>query len=44
MITAGERAGDASEHEYLAETGLRRYGVDPGEAEVIRRLGAALTR
>ncbi|MFI7616143.1 arginase family protein [Nonomuraea terrae] len=28
VIIAGERAGDASEHEYLAEIGLRRYGVD----------------
>nr|WP_220448273.1 arginase family protein [Nonomuraea diastatica] len=27
-IVAGERAGDVSEHEYLAKTGLRRYGVD----------------
>jgi arginase len=28
VIIAGERAGDVSEHEYLAEAGLRRYGVD----------------
>ncbi|SEU36254.1 arginase family protein [Nonomuraea wenchangensis] len=28
VIIAGERAGDPSEHEYLAKTGLRRYGVD----------------
>jgi arginase len=28
VIIAGERAGDVSEHEYLAEVGLRRYGVD----------------
>ncbi|MFD0967991.1 arginase family protein [Plantactinospora endophytica] len=28
VIIAGERAGAASEHEYLAKTGLRRYGVD----------------
>ncbi|MFC5834025.1 arginase family protein [Nonomuraea insulae] len=28
VIIAGERAGDVSEHEYLAKTGLRRYGVD----------------
>ncbi|MDT0342082.1 arginase family protein [Streptomyces litchfieldiae] len=28
VIIAGERAGDASEHEYLAKTGLRRYGVE----------------
>ncbi|MEV0974272.1 arginase family protein [Microtetraspora glauca] len=28
VIIAGERAGDVSEHEYLARTGLRRYGVD----------------
>ncbi|GGO82907.1 arginase [Nonomuraea cavernae] len=28
VIIAGERAGDVSEHAYLAETGLRRYGVD----------------
>jgi arginase len=28
VIIAGERAGDVSEHEYIAETGLRRYGVD----------------
>ncbi|MGI5270654.1 hypothetical protein ACQEUU_15990 [Nonomuraea sp. CA-218870] len=28
VIITGERAGDASEHEYLAQTGLRRYGVD----------------
>lgn len=28
VIIAGERAGDVSEHEYLATTGLRRYGVD----------------
>ncbi|MEV5574737.1 arginase family protein [Spirillospora sp. NPDC052269] len=28
VIIAGERAGDASEHEYIAKTGLRRYGVD----------------
>ncbi|WP_084957376.1 arginase family protein [Thermoactinospora rubra] len=27
VIIAGERAGDVSEHEYLAKTGLRRYGV-----------------
>ncbi|GAA3598699.1 arginase family protein [Nonomuraea rosea] len=31
VIIAGERAGDASEHEYLAKTGLRRYGVDDVE-------------
>jgi arginase len=28
VIIAGERAGDASEHEYLAKTGLRRHGVE----------------
>jgi arginase len=28
VIIAGERAGDVSEHEYLAKTGLRRHGVD----------------
>lgn len=28
VIIAGERAGDVSEHEYLAKTGVRRYGVD----------------
>jgi arginase len=28
VIIAGERAGDVSEHAYLAEVGLRRYGVD----------------
>ncbi|MFI6734697.1 arginase family protein [Nonomuraea sp. NPDC050451] len=28
VVIAGERAGDVSEHEYLAKTGLRRYGVD----------------
>jgi arginase len=28
VIIAGERAGDVSEHEYLAKTGLRRLGVD----------------
>jgi arginase len=28
VIIAGERAGDVSEHEYLAQVGLRRYGVD----------------
>jgi arginase len=28
VIIAGERAGDVSEHEYLARTGLRRHGVD----------------
>ncbi|GAA4081471.1 arginase family protein [Actinomadura miaoliensis] len=28
VIIAGERAGDASEHDYLVRTGLRRYGVD----------------
>jgi arginase len=28
VIIAGERAGDVTEHEYLAKTGLRRYGVD----------------
>jgi len=28
VIIAGERAGDVSEHQYLAKTGLRRYGVD----------------
>ena len=28
VIIAGERAGDVSEHEYLAAAGLRRYGVD----------------
>ncbi|TDC74192.1 hypothetical protein [Streptomyces hainanensis] len=42
VIIAGERAGDVSEHEYLARTGLRRHGVDDEEAAVIRRLGAAL--
>ena len=28
VIIGGERAGDVSEHEYLAKTGLRRHGVD----------------
>jgi arginase len=28
VVIAGERAGDVSEHEYLAKTGVRRYGVD----------------
>jgi arginase len=28
VIITGERAGDVSEHEYLAKTGVRRYGVD----------------
>lgn len=28
VIIAGERAGDASEHEYLEKAGIRRYGVD----------------
>jgi arginase len=28
VIITGERAGDESEHEYLAKTGLRRHGVD----------------
>jgi arginase len=28
VIIMGERAGDVSEHEYLARTGVRRYGVD----------------
>jgi arginase len=28
VVITGERAGDASEHEYLAKTGVRRYGVD----------------
>lgn len=28
VIIAGERAGAASEHAYLARAGLRRYGVD----------------
>ncbi|GAA1672265.1 arginase family protein [Fodinicola feengrottensis] len=27
VILAGERAGGASEHEYIRKTGLRRYGV-----------------
>lgn len=27
VIIAGERAGDASEHEYIRETGLRHHGV-----------------
>lgn len=27
VIIAGERAGDASEHEYLEKAGIRRYGV-----------------
>ena len=27
VIIAGERAGDASEHEYLRKAGIRRYGV-----------------
>jgi arginase len=27
VIIAGERAGDASEHEYLERAGIRRYGV-----------------
>ncbi|MEU4396254.1 arginase family protein [Kribbella sp. NPDC023855] len=27
VIIAGERAGDASEHEYLEKVGIRRYGV-----------------
>jgi arginase len=27
VIIGGERAGDVSEHEYLAKTGLRRHGV-----------------
>ncbi|WP_433021338.1 arginase family protein [Kribbella sp. CA-294648] len=27
VIIAGERAGDASEHEYLKKAGIRRYGV-----------------
>lgn len=27
LIIGGERAGDLSEHEYLAKTGLRRHGV-----------------
>jgi arginase len=44
VIIAGERAGIVSEHEYLAKMGLRRHGVNEGEAEVIRRRGAALSR
>lgn len=28
VIITGERAGDVSEHEYLAKTGLRRHGVE----------------
>jgi arginase len=28
VIIAGERAGAEAEHRYLAETGVRRYGVD----------------
>jgi arginase len=28
VIIAGERAGDVSEHEYLEQAGIRRYGVD----------------
>jgi arginase len=28
VVITGERAGDVSEHEYLAKTGVRRYGVD----------------
>jgi arginase len=28
VIIAGERAGAVSEHEYLAQAGVRRYGVD----------------
>jgi arginase len=28
VIITGERAGDVSEHQYLARTGLRRHGVD----------------
>jgi arginase len=28
VIIAGERAGDVSEHDYLARVGLRRHGVD----------------
>ena len=27
VIITGERAGDVSEHEYLAQTGVRRHGV-----------------
>ncbi|WP_327287413.1 hypothetical protein [Streptomyces sp. NBC_01198] len=44
VIVAGERAGDASEHEYLARTGLRRHGVEDLERvlEGLRRLGATL--
>ncbi|MEU4704619.1 arginase family protein [Nonomuraea dietziae] len=34
VIITGERAGDASEHEYLAKTGLRRYGVDDLERAI----------
>jgi arginase len=28
VIIAGERAGGAAEHEYIAEAGIRRYGVE----------------
>jgi len=28
VIIAGERAGDVSGHEYLAEVGLREFGLD----------------
>lgn len=38
VIITGERAGDVSEHEYLAENGLRRHGVDDLE-EALDGLG-----
>jgi arginase len=35
VIIAGERTGDASEHDSLAKTRLRRYGVDDLERTVV---------
>jgi len=39
VIITGERAGDRSEHEYLATTGVRRYGVDDLERALHRLRG-----
>lgn len=39
VIIAGERAGGATEHEYLEKAGIRRYGVDELEKVLVGLTG-----